>query len=197
MSATETLAEKLAVAAGVNVTEMLQLAPAASVLPQVVVSAKSDGLAPVMLMRVIVRVLVPGFDKVIACAAEVLPSVVVGNVRLVGLRTALGTCGAVPVPLSVAVCGVFAALSATEMVAEKLAAEAGVKVAEMLQVAPAARVPVQLVVYAKSVGLAPEMVMPVIVRVALPGFDSVIDCAVEVLPTVVPGKTRLVGLSTA
>ncbi len=182
MSATETLAEKLAVAAGVNVTEMLQLAPAASVLPQVVVSAKSDGLAPVMLMRVIVRVLVPGFDKVIACAAEVLPSVVVGNVRLVGLRTALGTCGAVPVPLSVAVCGVFAALSATEMVAEKLAAEAGVKVAEMLQVAPAARVPVQLVVYAKSVGLAPEMVMPVIVRVALPGFDSVIDCALLLLP---------------
>lgn len=74
-------------------------------------------------------------------------------------------------PLSIAVCGVLAALSATEMVAEKLAALAGVRVTEMLQFAPAASVPPQVVVSAKSVGLAPVIVMPVMVRAALPGFD--------------------------
>jgi len=88
LSATETVAEKVAAVAGVKVTEMVQLAPEASVLPQVVVSAKSDGLAPVMLMPVMLRGLLPGFETVINCAVAVLPSVVLGKVRLVGLSTA-------------------------------------------------------------------------------------------------------------
>ena len=45
----------------------------------------------------------------------------------------------VPVPVNATVCGEPVALSATETVAEKLAAEAGVNVTEMEQLAPAAR----------------------------------------------------------
>ena len=136
--ATETMPEKLAAEAGVKVTEMPQLAPAASAPPQVVVSAKSAGLAPVMVMLLMVRVALPGFDSVIDCAVAVVPTVVLGKGRLVGLSKACGNSGAVPVLLSVAVCGVLAALSVTETVAEKLAALVGVKVTEMMQLAPAA-----------------------------------------------------------
>jgi len=50
------------------------------------------------------------------------------------------------VPVSVTVCGEPVALSVTETVAEKLATEAGVKVTEMEQLAPAASVKPQALV---------------------------------------------------
>jgi len=81
--------------------------------------------------------------------------------------------GGVPVPLSVVVCGEPAALSATEMEAVKLAADAGVKVTEIVQLAAAASIAPQVVVSAKSAGFAPFRVMPVMVSAALPVFDSV------------------------
>ena len=46
MSATETAAVKLAAESGAKVTEIVHVAEAASVVPQVVVSAKSAGFAP-------------------------------------------------------------------------------------------------------------------------------------------------------
>ena len=47
---------------------------------------------------------------------------------VVELTTKLGTAGLVPVPVRVVVCGEPTALSATDKVAAKLVAEAGVKV---------------------------------------------------------------------
>ena len=67
---------------------------------------------------------VPVLDKVAAIAAEVNPVSVLGNASD-GVSDATG---AIPVPLRFAVCGDPEALSATDSVAEKLAAEAGVKV---------------------------------------------------------------------
>ena len=69
-------------------------------------------------------VAVPVFDSVAASAAEVVPASVLGKLSA-GLSEAAE---AVPVPLSDTVCGEPDALSDTESVAEKLAAEAGVKV---------------------------------------------------------------------
>ena len=89
-----------------------------------VVIAKSLGLAPVMLGTMLFSVPLPVFDSVAANAAEVVPDVVFGKLSA-GLREAAG---AVPVPLSDTVCGEPEALSATDSVAEKLVAEAGVKV---------------------------------------------------------------------
>jgi hypothetical protein len=89
-----------------------------------VVNAKSLGLAPVMLGTMLFSAALPVFDNVVDSAAEVVPDAVFGKLSA-GLSEAAG---AVPVPVSATVCGDPEALSATESVAEKLVAEAGVKV---------------------------------------------------------------------
>jgi hypothetical protein len=89
-----------------------------------VLIAKSLGLVPVMLGTMLLSGALPVFDSVAAIADEVVPTVVPGKLSE-GLREAAG---AVPVPVRVAVCGDPVALSATDNVAEKLVADAGVKV---------------------------------------------------------------------
>jgi hypothetical protein len=104
----------------------------------------------------------------------------------------------VPVPVSVELCGEPAALSATESVAVKLAADAGVKVTEIVHVPSAASVVPQVFAeMAKSVGLDPPSVTPVIVSAPLPGLESVRLCAAAVEPTAVDVKDTLLGVSTA
>ena len=70
------------------------------------------------------RAALPVLDSVAAIAEEVVPTVVLEKASDAVNEAA----GAVPVPVSDAVCGEPVALSATESVAEKLAAEAGAKV---------------------------------------------------------------------
>jgi hypothetical protein len=65
------------------------------------------------------------------------------------------------------------ALSAIERVAAKLAAEVGVNVTEIEQLAFAASVALQVLVCAKTVALAPPIVMALIASAALPVFFSV------------------------
>ena len=77
-----------------------------------------------MLGTMLFNVAVPVFDSVAESAEEVVPASVLGKFSA-GLSVAAG---AVPVPLSDTVCGEPVALSATESMAEKLVAEAGVKV---------------------------------------------------------------------
>jgi len=69
LSATESVAVKLAIDAGVKVTEMVQLAETAKVVPQVVVSAKSVGSAPAIEIAMPFREALPVFDNVIVEAA--------------------------------------------------------------------------------------------------------------------------------
>jgi len=66
----------------------------------------------------------PVLDSVAANAAEVVPTGVLGN----GSEAVNETAGAVPVPVRDEVWGEPVALSATDNVAEKLVAEAGVNV---------------------------------------------------------------------
>ena len=77
-----------------------------------------------MLATMLFNGAVPVLESVAAIAAEVNPVSVLGNASD-GVSDATG---AIPVPLRFAVCGDPEALSATDSVAEKLAAEAGVKV---------------------------------------------------------------------
>ena len=72
LSATESVAVKLATEAGVKVIEMVQLAEAASMVPQVLVCAKSAELAPVMEIAMLVSDALPGFDNMIVEAALVV-----------------------------------------------------------------------------------------------------------------------------
>jgi len=76
-------------------------------------------------------------------------------------------------------------------------AAAGVNVTAMVQVAEAASVAPQVVDFAKSAGLAPPRVMLVMLRAALPVFESVRVCGRAVVPTLVVGKASVVGESVA
>ena len=172
LSATESMAEKLAAEAGVNVTEIEQLAPAASELLQVLLCAKSPGFVPPRLTLLMVKAASPLFLRVTACMALVVPVCAV-NAREGGVSEAAGVGMLVPVPLRATTCGDPVALSVTEMMAEKLVAEAGVKVMEMEQLAPAASELPQVFVCAKSEGFVPPTLMLLMVSVASPVFLSV------------------------
>lgn len=101
-------------------------------------------------------------------------------------------------PLRAEICGELDALSATESVAVKLAADAGVKVTEMVQFALAASVLPQVVVAAsKSLGFVPVILMAMPVSEAVPVLKSVALIAVAVEPTDVLGKARVAGANDA
>jgi len=89
----------------------------------------------------------------------------------------------VPVPVSVAVCGLLASVSETLSVAVAAPVAVGVNVTEMVQLAPAARDDVHALVCANEDALPPVMltVMPLISTALL--FFSVTVCAVLVVLT--------------
>lgn len=68
LSVIETEAVRMPFAVGLKVTLMLQLAPAATLVPQVFVCEKSVELVPVTPMLVIVRVALPVLVRVTFCA---------------------------------------------------------------------------------------------------------------------------------
>ena len=72
MSATETEAVLEPLAVGLNVTLMVQFAPMATLVPQVLVCAKLPELVPVIEMPVIVSTALPVFDRVTVWAALVV-----------------------------------------------------------------------------------------------------------------------------
>jgi hypothetical protein len=202
-SATDIVAEKLAAEPGVNVTAIVHDAPAASDSPQVVVSAKSVAFVPPIVIPEIVSAALPVFDSVTVCALAVPPVTSFPKLIVLGESATTGTAGAVPDPLSVAVCGDPVALSATETVAAKLATEPGVNVTEIVHIAPAASDSPQVFVSAKSLEFAPPIVIPEMVSAALPVFDSVSICALDVTPDAtlpklsVPGESVAVGAAAA
>jgi hypothetical protein len=91
--------------------------------------------------------------------------------------------GAWPVPVSATVWGELAALSATVRVAVKLPAPEGVKVMEIVQLAPAATLPPQLLAWLKLAAFVPLRAMEVMASVAEPVLVSVTVCAGLALAT--------------
>ena len=77
-----------------------------------------------MLGTMLFSAAVPVLESVADIAAEVVPESVLGKAT----GELSEATGAVPVPVRVEVCGELESLSATESVAVKLTAEAGVKV---------------------------------------------------------------------
>src|ERR1039458_6239307 len=74
-----------------NSTEIVQLAAAASEVPQVVADSTNEvALAPVNVIEVSVKAAVPEFFTVTTCAAVVAPTKVVAKVRLVGVKVTTG-----------------------------------------------------------------------------------------------------------
>lgn len=124
-----------------KVAAIRQEAPAASVEPQGLVDAtiaKFPELAPPRRMLEMFSVALPGFESVSVCAEAVDPTVVLGNVRLVGVSTACGAGAAVPVPVKGTVWGEPDALSVKTIEPVCAPVVSGVKVKVKVQLAPTA-----------------------------------------------------------
>ena len=145
LSVMVTEAERAPVAVGLNVTLIEQSAPAASVEVlggQLFVCEKSPLLAPVIAMLEIVSAAFPLFVTVTFCDALVLPTGWLAKVSGADNVTA----GAMPVPVSETLWGLFNASSEIETVALRAPVAVGLNVTLMLQLALTARLLPQLFV---------------------------------------------------
>jgi hypothetical protein len=172
-------AVRLAAAEGVNVTENVQLPPAGSELQQVVVSAKSPGLAPVNAMLLMDKAAFPVLLSVTVWAALVVPRLWLLKARLVGVTLPTG---ALPVPVKLTVCGLLTALSVMLIEAVRLPMAAGLNVTLIVQLPfTATELPHELVTV-KSPGFVPMVLILVMVKLETPVLVRVTDCAVLVEP---------------
>jgi hypothetical protein len=148
--------------------------------------------APVILMLVKFRTEVPALVSVTVLYSDVVFSTADPNAIKVVLSVTEGT--AVPVPLSVAVCGVPVALSATLSVAVTAAAVAGLNATVTEQDAPEASVAPQSFNSTNAVGVVPANEMVFIVAETLPVFLMLIVCASLTEPITVFGNTSEAGV---
>jgi hypothetical protein len=149
-------------AVGVKLTLTVQLEVAATLVPQLLVCAKS----PLAWIPLILIAVGPGFDTVTGCETLVLPSACAAKLRVTGFafRTVFA-----PVPVSDTVCGLPAALSATVRVPVRVPVPVGVKTTLTVQLVLAARLAPQLLVCEKS----PIAAMLVMLAEAVPVLDTV------------------------
>src|SRR5262249_15170631 len=134
-------ADLLPVALGVKVTEIVQLAFAASVLGAIGqvgfgANAKSPAFVPPSVIELIVSGAVPVFFSVTDCSGLVVLTVWLPKVRLAGVSV---TAGCVPLPLSATVWGLPLASSTIEMLAVRLPVAVGANVTWIVQLAFTAR----------------------------------------------------------
>jgi hypothetical protein len=129
-------------AAGLKLTVILQLAFAATLVPQALLSENEAALVPVMVIAVLASVSAafPVLISVTVCVA-VEPAVVAAKLKLAAERLAAAPS---PVPLSETVCGAPAALSAMLTVAVSAPIAAGLNVTVMMQMPCTARLAVQV-----------------------------------------------------
>jgi hypothetical protein len=90
LSATESVAAKLATEAGVKVTEIRQEPRAARDAPQLLVWLKLEGFVPPIVTPLIINAAPPGFERVTLWAVAVLPVAVLEKTSVVGDKTTRG-----------------------------------------------------------------------------------------------------------
>ena len=137
LSVTVTFAVRTPVVVGLKLTVMVQLAPAAKLVPQDWLPVKSPALAPVRAMLVILSAVLPGLVRVAVCEALVVPTTWLPKLRLAGDKVTVPATVA-PVPLRATLCGLPVALSLMLSEALRVPAAAGVKVTAIAQLIPAA-----------------------------------------------------------
>jgi hypothetical protein len=176
---------------GANVTDAVHVAPIAMLLPQVFVAAKLLAFAPPSAMLETVTTLAPEFVIVTCCA------VVVEKVREDGEIVRVGVLVATPVPLRLAEFVLPATpplLSVTVTTAVRVPTPLGVKLTEILQLAPTASVLPQVLVCEKSPALLPPIAIDVIVSAAAPVLAKTSVCTPAEVLTAVLLKMRKPGL---
>jgi hypothetical protein len=141
LSTTDIEALRLPTEAGVKVTVMVQLAPAASEVPQLLLSPKLLEFVPVTEMLVMARAAAPGFDKVMGSAVAAVPTSVPGKASGFGLSAACGVAAELPVPLTAmdwVTLAPFRLLSVSTTLPDKPPGAVGLKVTETSQLVPRA-----------------------------------------------------------
>jgi hypothetical protein len=187
LSATFNFPVLVPVAVGLNTTLMVQLVLAARLAPQVVVETLKSPVVEITMLESVTLWL---FLSVNVFGRLVVPTVCAAYVALPGVNVT----GAMPVPDSGTVCGLFEALSLIVMLPVRVPTCVGVKVTLMMQFAPAASVLPQgfvLVTGAKS----PLTTMLLMFSVELPVLVSLTVFPVAVVPTTVLPNTSEVGVS--
>ena len=158
-----------------------QWAPAATVAPQVFEVRKEEAFAPVMAMLETAIGAVLLLVNVTDCRLLVAPTARSPNDRLVTERVGAGT---YPVPLSAIVCGELLASSTMVTVAANAPVDAGVNIPLIEQFAPTARLEPHVFVTAKEDAPAPETVMLVIAKGAVPVLVRVTDWDALAVPSI-------------
>jgi hypothetical protein len=169
-------------AEGVYVTATVHVPPAATELPQVFpTSAKLLALVPVIAKLVILNAALPALVRVTVWAELVVSTGWLPKARLVVERVIDGVEPVpppppplVPVPVR-PTDGSATAVAVTVSVAERDPLATGVKVTVIVQLAPAAMLDPQPFVSLKSLGSAPVIEMPVMLKAALPVLLNVTD----------------------
>ncbi len=138
---------RLLFAVGLKVTEIVQAAFTARLVPQLLVCAKSGALVPLTAMELMVSSAVPLLVSEMVFAAEAVPTVVEEKLSEVGLRVTFGAVAAVAVPVRETVWGEPEALSAMLSDPVRAPDAVGLKVTAMEQLAAAARLVPQVLVW--------------------------------------------------
>jgi len=144
---------------GWNVTVIVQLAPAATLAPQLLVWEKSAEFVPVTVMLETSKTALPELVRSIVWGGLTAPTGWLPIVRLAGERLGLG---APPVPLRLTLRGLLAPLTASVTAAVRVPVAVGWKVTVIVQLASAASELPQVLDSAKSPALLPATAMLVI-----------------------------------
>jgi len=177
-----TAAVRVPLARGLKVTLTVQLAPAATLVPQLLVWAKSPEFVPATAIPVMLKAALPVLWIVTGCGGLVTPTGSFPSARLVGEALKAGLV-LVPVPERITLCGLPVALSVKVTAAARAPVVVGLKVTLTVQMAPAALLAPQLLVWAKSPEFVPVIAMLVMLKAALPVLLRVIACGELGAPT--------------
>jgi len=143
LSETVRLAVRIPIADGENNTTIVQLAPTARELPQLLFCVKSVEFAPVTATPEMLSATLPVLLKVIVRPVLIMATGWLKKFTLLGDRLAPAE---LIVPLRLTVCGLPAAPSMMEMVAVRVPAAVGVNTTLIAQLAPAPTLDPQLLV---------------------------------------------------
>jgi hypothetical protein len=193
LSVMVTAAVSAPVAAGVKWPWMVQLAPPATLVPQLFANTNEEASAPVTAMLVMAKGPVPVLVSVTDCDALVTPTGSPAKDKLLADRDTAG--GVRPVPDSAMLCGEPLALSVMVTAAVSAPVAAGVKWPWMVQFAPAATLVPQLFANTNEEASAPVTAMLVMVKGPVPVLVSVTDCDALVAPGSTVPNERLVAES--
>jgi len=179
LSVTLRFAVSAPAAFGAKVMAILQVAPTATLVPQVFVWLNELALVPVKLMLLNERAAVPELVSVMFGAVEDAPTHCAEN-EIEFAESVTAGAGAKPVPARVTVCGEPYVLSATFTAAANAPIAAGLKVTVIVHAPPAATLVPQVFVCVNELALAPVMLIPCPVpfrlSATLPVFLRVMAC---------------------